>query len=1216
MHFHNGSLWVLSGRVVGILHSRRFRWAGVSLALSVVGLLSFVLPAFAAPDFTFTLSPSSQTLQPGGSVSYAVGVGSVDGFTNPVTLSATGLPSGVTASWSKNPVTPPETSILTLSADSNVPTGTFSFGVQGTSGAITRLANGQATVAIGLFPICYGSLSGTVFDQSNTKLTGATVFFNGSQFSTGADGTYHFDHIQLGENNGAVQLGVVAQDDPPSGISIGSYWSQSKEPVLAGCDQNVIQDFHLTEVIPAIVSGRIVEGTPDPNDYSHVIPTSTPIDAANPFIFNHVSGQSGPDGSYQLTFATADQNATLTDQTLIVDSPDLPPRHGYWRNSADLGDIAAGQHIVQDVALVKQCTASISGHVIYADTQADAAGVNVGAFNGAHTDFIDFGAVTTDANGNYTIPEILLGHNNEPTLVSVEAVKSGYNDSGLETSPTPIGCSDNFSAPTIELAPQAGPTFGAITGRVTDVDTGAGIPNTTVGIFNCSEFPAYDNDCADVTDANGFYTLRKVLVGSEGGPSTVTLSMSAEASGYFDYFHNNDGTTTVTSGATTQKNFQLLKQQFGEVAGTVRDQITHQVLANAEVGGGVTFGGCVGPEALTDNAGHYHVGGIPLDYPNVPTSVTLCFTAAGHWYTLGTATVHTGAAAQLDADLLPVCAGGTIHGTVYNIKTGDPIAGAFINLNGGLGQATTNANGEFTLTDVPVGYGNAPNDVTVTASAPDFNSNTVTVTVFCGASITLDYGITHVGAVEGYVTNSTTGNPIANSPVFGEWGKSTTTDEHGYYKFVNVPVTVDGQARTWHVTASPEGFDPQTKNVIVEPGKTARLDFQFGAVAPGHIIVKEQTIPANDPASFSYGGDVTGSIHNGQTLSVDVAPGTYHTIQQLPAGWDLQSISCDATGSSGNTQTKTATMTIASGQTVTCTFKNVKRGSVIVRERTQPLGAAGSFTYTGNVIGTISDGGLITVSNLSAIGAPTYTATQADPTPGFDLTAVSCNDASSAHPSSGSTLTRSAQFRLDPGETVTCTFTDIKRGTLTIRKTLNGASLAGLAVPQTFSFQLRSGASATATGTLVGSVNATTANGGVVSFQTKLVANAAYQVCETVMPGWNTNLASPFVLYDPGGSNSTVCTATSVTPGQARTLAVDNRPPPGGRPLTIGFWKNWASCASSSKNKKPVLDRTMAAAEPAGITIGTLVMHGSASRPDVAPDCLNAVRLLKTCRPS
>jgi subtilisin family serine protease len=54
------------------------------------------------PDFTLAASPSSATTFQGGTASYDVSVGGVNGFTGDVALSLTGLP-GAQASWSFNP---------------------------------------------------------------------------------------------------------------------------------------------------------------------------------------------------------------------------------------------------------------------------------------------------------------------------------------------------------------------------------------------------------------------------------------------------------------------------------------------------------------------------------------------------------------------------------------------------------------------------------------------------------------------------------------------------------------------------------------------------------------------------------------------------------------------------------------------------------------------------------------------------------------------------------------------------------------------------------------------------------------------------------------------------------------------------------------------------------------------------------------------------------
>jgi Prealbumin-like fold domain len=390
-------------------------------------------------------------------------------------------------------------------------------------------------------------------------------------------------------------------------------------------------------------------------------------------------------------------------------------------------------------------------------------------------------------------------------------------------------------------------------------------------------------------------------------------------------------------------------------------------------------------------------------------------------------------------------------------------------------------------------------------------------------------------------------------------------------------------------------------------GDTSEFSVCGTPEAKGTIVVRKQTLPAASSQSFafttSYGPGF--SLSDGQSnSSAPLAAGSYSVSEAAVSGWDTTA-SCDDGSSATN-------ISLSAGETVTCTFTNYKRGTIVVKKQTQPAGAAGTFAFTGDVSGSIGGGGTITVSNLSTVGSPTYRSTESDPTPSFDLASISCDDATSAHSSGGDLAARTASFRLDPGETVTCTFTNAQRGTVSVRKTVSGSPLSSLlpASQQSFTFQLRQGASTISAGTLLEQADANVANGGVVSFTSKLLANSPYQLCEFVMPGWRTNLTTPFVLYNTSGDNSTLCMNFSVDPGQLKSVAVDNRPPPGGLARTIGFWKNWASCANSSGKQGPVLDQTLVAAEPGGITIGTLTLHGSSSSLNRAPDCLKAVRLL------
>jgi hypothetical protein len=88
------------------------------------------------PNFTLSASPSSLSLRRANKVTSTITVTPQNGFTGSVSLSASGLPSGVTASF--NPNSTKGTSTLTLSANSTASKGTFSVHITGTSGSLTH----------------------------------------------------------------------------------------------------------------------------------------------------------------------------------------------------------------------------------------------------------------------------------------------------------------------------------------------------------------------------------------------------------------------------------------------------------------------------------------------------------------------------------------------------------------------------------------------------------------------------------------------------------------------------------------------------------------------------------------------------------------------------------------------------------------------------------------------------------------------------------------------------------------------------------------------------------------------------------------------------------------------------------------------------------------------------------------------------------------------
>jgi hypothetical protein len=131
----------------------------------------------------------------------------------------------------------------------------------------------------------------------------------------------------------------------------------------------------------------------------------------------------------------------------------------------------------------------------------------------------------------------------------------------------------------------------------------------------------------------------------------------------------------------------------------------------------------------------------------------------------------------------------------------------------------------------------------------------------------------------------------------------------------------------------------------------------------------------------------------------------------------------------------------------------------------------------------------------------------------------------------------------------------------------------------------------------------------VINFTTLLVPGQTYQLCEQMQPGWTTTLGPPlYSVYNPSGDNSVVCTDFTVAAGQTKTFAIDNRPPPGGMALTIGYWKNWSSCTGGGQ--KPTLDQTLLKLAQAGkpATLGLLVLNPLTQSASTV--CRNAVNIL------
>ncbi|MEV0272794.1 M4 family metallopeptidase [Hamadaea sp. NPDC050747] len=138
----------------------------------------------ATNDFSVAVSPTSGTVQRGASVTTTVSTATTAGSAQSVTLSASGLPSGVTATFSPATVTSGGSSTLTLSASASAATGSATVTVNGSAASGSHTASYTVTVTTQPtgddFSVSLSPTSATVAPGASTSPKVSTTTTSGS----------------------------------------------------------------------------------------------------------------------------------------------------------------------------------------------------------------------------------------------------------------------------------------------------------------------------------------------------------------------------------------------------------------------------------------------------------------------------------------------------------------------------------------------------------------------------------------------------------------------------------------------------------------------------------------------------------------------------------------------------------------------------------------------------------------------------------------------------------------------------------------------------------------------------------------------------------------------------------------------------------------------------------------------------------------------------
>src|SRR5256885_294971 len=151
-----------------------FNWA------TFIGSFKFSNRGASAPDFSVSPSPASQTVVQGNPASYTATVTPSGGFASTVNLSATGLPSGASATFS--PASIPNgsgNSTMSITTSASTPTGSYTLTITGTSTSPGLTHSTTVPLVVNSFSLSASPSSQTVTRGNSTNYTVTVTPING-----------------------------------------------------------------------------------------------------------------------------------------------------------------------------------------------------------------------------------------------------------------------------------------------------------------------------------------------------------------------------------------------------------------------------------------------------------------------------------------------------------------------------------------------------------------------------------------------------------------------------------------------------------------------------------------------------------------------------------------------------------------------------------------------------------------------------------------------------------------------------------------------------------------------------------------------------------------------------------------------------------------------------------------------------------------------------
>ncbi len=245
--------------------------------------------------------------------------------------------------------------------------------------------------------------------------------------------------------------------------------------------------------------------------------------------------------------------------------------------------------------------------------------------------------------------------------------------------------------------------------------------------------------------------------------------------------------------------------------------------------------------------------------------------------------------------------------------------------------------------------------------------------------------------------------------------------------------TVSGSGATRTLTYTPVANSSGTATITVTATDSLDLffsrTFDITVIPNGHVVIVKDAISNNaqdftfhnnfgngNPDTFQLDDDGSETNTLKKSQDSEVFPGNYAVSEDEVPGWKLSSAVC-SDGSSVDA------IDVSAGETVTCTFTNKELATIVLVKNT--LGGDDTFDFEMSSQNLPASSSQITT--LANSGSQTFTDIDPDDTysisenvpEGWDLTSSSCTGTNTPDSITPNT-----------GETITCTFTNTKRGSI------------------------------------------------------------------------------------------------------------------------------------------------------------------------------------------